>query len=74
MEIYGERISDDKLPYEPTGQTMDSILKYPSKIYVDKDRLIISDAGHNRLLQCDKQGRIMVSKNSPYSKPEAAAS
>lgn len=34
-------------------------LKFPGKVHVSKDRLFISDSGHNRVLECMPNGRII---------------
>jgi len=44
----------------PDPDTDRSFLRFPGKVHVAKDRLFISDSGHNRLIVADLEGRVQA--------------
>ena len=47
----------EKIPTR-TKPEPDLELKFPGKVYAGKDRLFISDSGHNRIIECMPNGRV----------------
>lgn len=45
-------------PVETVSIRDDQVLKFPSKVLAEKDRMIISDTGHNRLLITSANGKV----------------
>lgn len=44
------------------GKTTVQSLLYPTKVMVHEDTLLVSDAGHHRVLVCSLDGTVKVSK------------
>ena len=52
------RIDRTPLPVQLDASVTSTVLSYPSKVLVDGGRLFIADAGHNRILVADTNGKL----------------
>lgn len=60
LEVYKDIIDHRPLPISVGETAAPSGLLYPTKVLVQDDELVISDAGHHRLLICSLDGHVKV--------------
>jgi len=62
VEWYGGKgmLTGIPLDISENSEVEGRVLNYPGKVEVSKERVVVSDSGHNRLLVGDKDGRVIL--------------